>query len=120
MELRVIPRKVPLVAKPWLAEREKEMVITATKETRSRYSANGGLLCSFVAASSVRLMETVLLWHLLQWGGIVSMSWWFRVLENGQYLGQKGRDGRFLCVYISSEKKLLGSHRRALMVFMYA
>lgn len=53
LALREVPRKFPLVEKPWEAEREKEMVITATKETRSRYSEKGGLVGSGVGVGGL-------------------------------------------------------------------
>jgi hypothetical protein len=44
--LSAYPRKVLVVAKVWLADNDEEIVITATNDTRSRYSAKGGFLRS--------------------------------------------------------------------------
>ncbi len=38
-----IPKKVPAVANPWLAETETEMVMVAVKATSWRYAENGVL-----------------------------------------------------------------------------
>ncbi len=38
-----IPKKLPPVANPWLAETETEMVMVAVKATSWRYAENGGL-----------------------------------------------------------------------------